>query len=79
MTPLRIHDPVRLRFQADSAVQINVTGASAPRSRRELTRPTFQPKTDTSAARLFFGKRVWRGSRLKACVLSVRLGLSQAR
>jgi len=27
MTPLRIHDPVRLRFQADDrAVQINVTG-----------------------------------------------------
>src|SRR5207344_307924 len=50
-TPPPIHDPVRLRFQADSAVP-----GPAPRSRRELTRPAFQPRTDTSAARLFFGK-----------------------
>jgi hypothetical protein len=52
-------------------------GASASRYRRELTRPAFQPRTDTSAARLFFGKWVWRepGGGLG----SVRLGSAQAR
>src|SRR6185436_18463340 len=43
MTPRRIHDPVRLRFQADSAVQINVTGprhrAAGANSRGQRSSP----------------------------------------
>jgi hypothetical protein len=58
MTPLRIHDSVRLRFQTnDRAVQISDDGSLGTGSEREFTRPVFLPGSDSNPARLFFGKQ----------------------